>query len=927
MRSLGKLCSRATKMAGVCLSLAAAGCAGNGAASAPEPDASAPTDGAPLDDAPSPPPDQAAADAQPPSTGSATATFSSDPIDFGNVDCGGDVVTRTLTIAGSGVVPVAVTATTTGTAFSVSPTSLSLGDGGTGTLTISARIPASATAGAAVIGALDLFTNDSSHSSVSIPLSAMPTGATLAFAPGSPSTLAFPTSEVGVPAPALPFGLVNTGNAGAAFSVGAPSNAAFSVAATAVEPTTVMPGTTWALTATFTPASAALASATSAVSATGPICGASLASISYLGQGTLGQLTGWPTAPIDFGAADCGGSPPATQSFTLTNVGTVAAKITRVSLGGASGFVTNAAPGRQLLPGGGVLFITVTAPAVPSPSPLTPITGTLTIVTDADPAPHVLVLTMQPRGAVLSFDPSPTPGFGNFGSVVLLDSATQRFNLKNTGNGGADVALSTAGAGDGGPAPFQVTSPTVSLPAGAIQEDTVTFAPLLAGAANGSIAVTTTSPLCAPLPAPVPLSGVGLGGGPIVAPASLQFPATCGGAAPASQSFLVSNQGSSDLTWSLGPVTGPGAAQYTVSPGAPPGLLAPGQSTVVTVQAAAVSSPASEPNPAGLAASVTITTDVPLDPAHVVALGEIPLGDQLSFSLSSLRFGQPPIGTTLSQTFALENDANPGSAAASVTLGIEGNGASGYTVTPVTASSVPPGGGVSSAETVAFSPSSAVPYPATITLHTSDPLCTPPPAPIQLSGTGAQGKVVVSATSLAFGTDPADPAGLVNCGGAGLPRSLTIANAGNAAFQVTALGLGLGPSSPYHLSGDAAALPATVPIGGSVSLMVTPSAIPAQVTNPDDPNAFADTLTITTSAALDAPHAVALVMQARGAVIASTPLSPRGASARSAPDRSGRSRPRSRTWETPPRPSTCAGSPSRPSSGSRAIRPPRRRTR
>jgi hypothetical protein len=874
MRSLGKLCSRLPLGALTCLWLATSvlACENDDtatASSAADSGAGSGEDGTVPDAFSSSPTEDGTA----PADGSAAATFSLEPIDFGTVGCGAPAATQTLTIAGTGSVPLAVTATTTGAGFSVSPTSLSIGDGGTETLTVTATVPASAAAGTAMTGSLNLFTNDPANTNVAIPLSATPSGATLAFAPGSPTSVSFPTSEVGVAAPTVTFDLVNVGNAGAVFTLGAPTSAAFSIDAGTTPPATLAPGATWAVNASFTPTNTATATASSAVSATGPVCGSSLEAISFTGQGTLGQITGWPTVPIDFGPAPCGGSAPAAQTFALTNIGTVPAHITDVSLTGAAGFFTSAAVGGKIEPGGGLLPITVNAPAVPSPSPLTQLTATLSITTDADPSPQIVTLTEEPQGAVLSFDTSPTPGFGNFGSVVLLDSEAQSFNVTNAGNSAADVTLSTSSGGNGAATPFTVSNATFSVGASGSQEDSVTFAPLAATAVNGTISVSTTSPLCAPLPAPVPLSGVGLGGGPVVSPGTLQFPATCGGAAPASQTFTVSNQGSSNLTWSLGSVTGPGAAQYVVSPASPPGLLSPGQSTVVTVSAAAVPSPAPNPNPAALAASITITTDVPLDPPHVVSLGEIPLGDQLSFSLSLLRFGQPPIGTTLSQSFVLENGANPGSPAASVGFALQGGGASAYTVTPASASSIAPGGGASGEESVAFTPPSAISYPAEVALTTSDPLCAPLPTPIQLSGTGAQGKVYVSASTLTFGTNPADPAGLVNCRATGPARSLTISNVGNAAFQITALGLGLGASSPYQLSGAGATLPATVPIGGSVGLIVTPNAIPASVPDPDDPSPFSDTLTITTNAALDSPHAVTLVMQAQGAVIASTPLS------------------------------------------------------
>jgi hypothetical protein len=166
----------------------------------------------------------------------------------------------------------------------------------------------------------------------------------------------------------------------------------------------------------------------------------------------------------------------------------------------------------------------------------------------------------------------------------------------------------------------------------------------------------------------------------------------------------------------------------------------------------------------------------------------------------------------------------------------------------------------------------AVSYPAMLAAVTTDPLCTPLPAPVPVSGTGTPIVVSVSAATLTFGTDPADPQGLVNCGAQGLPHSLTVANLGNDSFQITGLAFGKGAASPYAISGPGATLPVTVPSGGASTIVVTPSPIPSSVANPNDPAAFSDVLTLTTDAAGDIPHQVALVMQPRGAVIANTPL-------------------------------------------------------
>jgi hypothetical protein len=315
-----------------------------------------------------------------------------------------------------------------------------------------------------------------------------------------------------------------------------------------------------------------------------------------------------------------------------------------------------------------------------------------------------------------------------------------------------------------------------------------------------------------------------------------------------------------------GATDGGAPALYTVTASPPPGVLIPGQASTVTVTGPPIASPAVNADPAAYAAQVTITTDVPLDPPHVVTLGETPLGDQLSFSLASpLRFGQVPIDTTLGQTFTVTNSANPGSPAANVSLVVGGSDAGVYTIAPASIASLGPGA-TSGTETITFAPTAAVPYPATLALQTSDPLCTALPAPIQVSGTGTNGQVVLSTSTLAFGTDPLDPLGLVNCGATGAAQTFTVTNKGNQAFTISGLALKLGASSPYTLSGTAAGT--MVPIGQSVTITVTPQAIPATVANPSDPSPFTDQLTITTDVAADSPHVVNLVMQARGAVIA-----------------------------------------------------------
>ncbi len=785
----------------------------------------------------------------------ASIALSVDQIDFSTVACGASAATSALTLHNGGSKPVGVSASTTGAAFAVNPAVFTLDTGATATLTLTTNVPTSATAGVPIVGTLSLSIGASNQASFDVPLSVTPSGASLAFAQGEPSTFAFPLTEVGYLA-SLGVTLVNAGNASATFTVGAPSDPRFSLGGTTE--VTLAAGEPWPMQSSFAATDTSVVRASASITATGTLCSRSLAAVTFSARATTGESAGWP-ALVDFGPADCGGSAPSERSFTITNSATVDAHLTAVTLAGAPGFTTNAKVGRAIFANGGSLDITVDAPAVPALASAEPITATLLIATDADSSPHEITLTEEPNGAILAFDTSGAPNFGSFGAVPLLGSVAQVFGVVNTGTAAASVTLVTT------PSPtFTVSSPAFAIAGNGSQSEMAVFAPRSGGTSTGSIAMTATGALCSPLPAPIPLSGVS-GAAPNVSPTSLAFAAECGRAAPASQTFLIENGGNANMNWTLGSVTGAGAGKYSLSANPPPGLLAPGASAIVTVTATAIPSPTTLTDPSSFAAQVVVTTDVPFDPPHVVTLGETPLGDQLSFGSSSpLRFGQLPIGTELTQGITMVNAANAGSDPPALSFTLHGSGAQAYAIAPGSATSV---------EDVTFAPAAATSYPATLTVTTSDALCTPLPPPLQLTGAGTAAATELSATTLAFGTDPGDPNGFVSCGATGLAQTLTVSNAGNQGLHVTALTFGAGASSYFGFAGAGPALPLAIPIAGSTTLVVTPRAIPATVSNPNDASPFVDTLTVTTDAPLDAPHVVQLVMQARGAVIADTPLS------------------------------------------------------
>ena len=840
--------------------------------------------------------------------GTAILSVSATSVGFGGVSCGGSA-TQMLGVANSGSAPLALSANATGAGFSVSPAMLTLQPGASGMLVVTAAVLGSATAGATQSGSLILFANDPAKPMTTVPLSASATGATLVFAPTSLTAVDFPAAPVGVAAPPQTVTLVNQGNAAATFTLSGLDGTPYSLSSGVPGDggATLAAGQQWPLTASFMQTTQAPASATLTITPTGALCGTSVSTVAFSGQaGIVGSLTQSVTA-LNFGPAACNGAAPAAQTFTLTNSGAADAHITAATFGGTQGLTFTTDASGKTIPANGSAVVTVSAPAIPAAFSTSPINAQLMLQTDAAPASLSVALQEAPTGAVLALS-SPTLSFGSPPEQPVFLSQTEQKTIAvtNTGNAAAGVTLTVLEADGGAAAPpdagFDATvapgvespfaigsagdlSRTFQVQAGGSSSQSVLFTPLAGGSTTGQIglSVDSATPLCAPLPSALSVAGIANGAGPVVSPTVLAFQAPCGAAATQQQSFVVTNlaAATAPLTWSMTNVTGPGAAQYHLTANPPPGTLNPGQSATVIVSAAPA--PAGVVDPAALAAQVVINTDVPNDQGHVVSLDEVPTGDQISVSVSNIKFGEIPISTSLSQTFTVTNNANPGSPAANVTLTIGGSGAGAYGPPTALVTNLMPGGGTVT-ETVTFDPASPIAYPATISLTTSDVSCAALPQPIVLGGTGTEGVAAVSPSVLTFGDGPT---GLVNCGQTGrLGQTVTVANTGNQSFNVKGIALGKTsgplPGSPPPFAFSAPALPINMAIGSvPQTITITPNPIPGPnatldggaTVDPNDPGAYSDTLTITTD--IPPPNdtfTVKLLMQPRGAVIADTPL-------------------------------------------------------
>jgi hypothetical protein len=146
-------------------------------------------------------------------------------------------------------------------------------------------------------------------------------------------------------------------------------------------------------------------------------------------------------------------------------------------------------------------MITITPKMIPTTSSTAAdaFADTLTITGTGGPIneAHTVALHETAQGAIFSLNPTAL-AFPNTNG-----SATRNFTVNNTGNLAASYTLNRTGSTD-----FVVTPGTGNAGGGGSVTHAVTFTKrLLAPAQTGSLTLSTTAGLCAPLPAALGLSG------------------------------------------------------------------------------------------------------------------------------------------------------------------------------------------------------------------------------------------------------------------------------------------------------------------------------------------------------------------------------------------------------------------------------------
>jgi hypothetical protein len=637
-------------------------------------------------------------------------------VDFGLVSCGGDApAPKILKITNAGAGPLTWSAhLTTGADFSITgPSSGTIAPGASGTLTLaSSAVPALSGAGDTAQDVITVTTNDVQNASSVLPVQRTAAGGQLTVVP---LTAAFGETPTGIPAQDIPVSFTNTGNQPVSISFGAPAPAGggFSVGyAGAPAFVSVAPGATVpALVAKFLPSVVASFSSTASIDVTGALCGTNPSELTLTGKGNASVASVQPGA-LDFGLVDCGT--------------TAAAKTIKIINSGPSPFTWNAALAKgaasayQLgAPSGTVaanssVQVTVTPKMVPATSAVSPnlYGDTLTITTNVvNDDPHVVDLRETAHGAVLA----QSTGSIAFGSVTVSTPATSAFTVSNNGNAAATVSYTAA------PSVFTVSPQSQVVGAGASYAATAGFLPTAQQAYSGtaSMSVAAGTPLCAPLPAAIALSGNGAVSASVT-PTSVDFGLVACGNTGSQKNVTLTNTSSAAFSWSAAV----GTSYYTLSPSS--GSLATGASVSIAISPKAI--PSTSSTMAVLYAdALTITTTPALESPYVASLHMTAQGAILSFNPTSIDFGSQKKGTSRTTAFSIVNSGN---VAAGVTLS---KGGAEFSVSPTSQTVT---AGSNAAANATFSPNGLGTRTGSTSMSTTAKRCAPLPAALTFTGVG-----------------------------------------------------------------------------------------------------------------------------------------------------------------------------------------------
>jgi len=490
--------------------------------------------------------------------------------------------------------------------------------------------------------------------------------------------------------------------------------------------------------------------------------------IAITGTGTQTGLTIAPSA-LTFGNVVAGQS--GTQTVRLTNSGSSSLTINLATVAGTGFGISGLSLPTTLNAGQSLSFSAQFAPTAAGAE-----TGSITFTDNSPGSPQVL--SMVGTGVATNSTLVANPGSEAFGNVATGSNSQKSITLTNNGNTSATItAVSATGAG------FSAVGLSTPLVLAVNQSTTFTaqFAPTTAGAAAGSILITSTA---SDPTVSVALSGTGVQGNLTANPASINFGSLLVGAS-GSVSVTLTNSGTASVAISSGSASGTGFSMT----GLAPSTLSAGQSTSFTAKFS--------PTTAGSASgSISIVSNAPGSPLSIALSGSGTAAQpQLTINPASVAFGNVAVGSSGTQTVTLTN-------AGTGTLTVNGATPSG-TGFSMSGASMPMtiNAGSSASFSAIFTPTSAGAATGSISIVSNAPGS---PALIALTGTGMQGQVAASPSivnfgSIAVGSNGTQSVTLTNSGtGSVTISSATVSGAGLSISGLsTPLTLGAGLSTTF----------------------------------------------------------------------------------------------------------------------------------
>ena len=397
-------------------------------------------------------------------------TLSASTLAFGGVNLNA-TSTQALTLTSSGTAPVTInSATLTGSEFTMTggtfPTTLNTGQ------TMSLQVSFDPTVTGAATGTITISTNSSSGSPVAVALSGTGISAQLSVSAGS---LAFGNVNLNTTSTQT-LALTPSGNAPVTVNSATLTGSGFTMTG-GTFPTTLNPGQTMSLQVSFDPTVAGAASGaitiTSNSSSGGPI------TVALSGTGISAQLS-VSAGSLAFGNVNL--NTTSTQTLTLTPSGNAPVTVNSATLTGSEFTMTGGTFPTTLNPGQTLSLQVSFDPTVAGAA-----SGTITISSSPSSGGPI---TVALSGTGTSAQLSVSAGSLAFGNVNLNTTSTQTLTLTSSGTAPLTVKSATL-TGSG----FTMTGGTfpTTLNPGQTLSLQVSFDPTVAGAASGTITISSNS--------------------------------------------------------------------------------------------------------------------------------------------------------------------------------------------------------------------------------------------------------------------------------------------------------------------------------------------------------------------------------------------------------------------------------------------------